>query len=188
MKNLTIKIELGNIKALDKQIDYVDKMLKMKTDKDFQQYIQDKCMKTLEEITNQRLVGGTTNDLEFDLYKKSNHIKESEDGFILYNDAKIPADKYNIIPFDTSGYPDGKFNVALAFEYGTGIVNTTNITKSSSHKKLGDKWYLPKSVMGESHILTSGYKGFEIYRYTAIEITKKLKSWVNDYYTKNGGK
>ena len=31
---------------------------------------------------------------------------------------------------------------------------------------------------------TYGYAGFEIYRFSAIEIQKNLKKWVNEYFRK----
>ena len=63
----------------------------MKTDINFQKYIQQKCMEALERIMNIRLVGGTTNDDAISIYRSSNHIIEDVNGFIIYNDAKIPA-------------------------------------------------------------------------------------------------
>lgn len=185
---LKFNINIGNKEALENHIIYVDRLLKMKTDVKFQNYIKSKCMETLNTVINSRLNDNNTNVNEIELYKQSNHIVDIEDGsgFILYNDAQIPADTYNIRPFDTSGYPNGMFSVALAFEYGTGVLDTTNISKSPSHKRLKDMWYLPKNVLGGSQMLTKGYPGYEIYRYTEIEIKKRLKSWVNSYFLKKG--
>lgn len=194
-----LKIDM-NVKGLDKlekHIQYVQRMANMKTDKTFQSYIKNKCMEALNQVMNERLTGGTTNDDAISLYRSSNHIIDDLNGFIIYNDAKIPADMYNTLPFDTSGYPNGEFSIALAFEYGTGIVgsssygsskgyvyNDTNNSKSRSHRKLGNEWYLPAKVHGVSGIKTSGYMGFEIYRFTADKIQKNLPRWVNEYYNK----
>ena len=196
---LKIQPKVDNLEGLRKIIDYVEKMSKMATNEEFQKFVQDKCMKTVQHITNQRLVGGTTNDEEMGLYISSHKIAPFKNGVILYNDAKIPADKYNTLPFDTSGYPNGEFSIALAFEYGVGVVGISNYglekgyiyndllsSKSKSHQKHIQEWYLPHNVMGESGILTGGYSGFEIYRYTAIEIENHLREWVNEFYERQG--
>lgn len=183
---LKYKIEVLNLKGLNKHIDYVNKMLNMKTDKSFQRFIQEKCWNTLQEVMNERLIGGTTNDDQIELYKNSNHIVEDKEGFIIYNDAKIPADYYNILPFDTSSYPSGMFSIALAFEYGVGIIGENTNNPNAWQYNLGDYnfgWYLPKNVYGKSGISTAGYMGFEIYRFTADRIKMRLSKWVNEYYS-----
>lgn len=194
---LNIGIDIKGLDKLQKHIDFVNKLLKMKTDKSFQKFIQNKVMDVAKMITDKELTGGTSNDEEIGLYKSSHHIQDIDNGFILYNDAKIPADKYNILPFDTSGYPNGQFSIALAFEYGVGIVGSgsyTNdkfepwqynvISTSKSTHKNENGWYLPKSVYEQSGILYSGYQGFGIYRNIAIEIENKLNDWVIEYYKK----
>lgn len=195
-----VDIKIDNLKGLNTHIKYVDKLLSLKDDKQFQRYFQQKFLETVNKVANDRIIGGTTNDEEIDLYKSSNKIQEIEDGFILYNDAKIPADFYNTLPFDTSGYSSGQFSIALAFEYGTGMVavgnydnkyfnpwqyDSTSKTKSKHHKN--NSWYLPKNVYGESGVKTYGYKGFEVYRYTAEEIQAQMPKWLNDYFKKYGG-
>lgn len=178
----------------------VSKVLQL-TDKDFQKYLQEKVLQTVRLISEEKLVKGiTNNDDEIDIYKENHKIRELENGFELYNDTQIPADKYNTIPFDTSGYPNGMFSVALAFEYGTGVVgisdygvkngyvyNDIGNTKSKSHRKFGDKWYLPVNVNGYSGVISSGYEGFEIYRYTAIEVENQIDNWTMDYLTNGKG-
>lgn len=179
---LKVKTEVLNLKGLENHIQYVNKMLKMKTDRKFQKFIQDKCMETLNKVIDERLVGGTTNDNAISLYKSSNHIQEETDGFIIYNNAKIPAQAK-----DTTGYPSGQFSIALAFEYGVGIIGQ-NTPDPNNHawayniKGYNFGWYY-KGEDGYYHE-TGGYQGFEIYRYTADRIMQNLKSWVNEYYKK----
>lgn len=175
------KVEVLNLKGLNKHIDYVNKMLNMKTDKSFQRFIQEKCWNTLQEVMNERLVGGTTNDNQIELYKNSNHLIEDKEGFIIYNDAKIPADAK-----DPTTYPSGMFSIALAFEYGVGIIGENTNNPNAWEYNINDYnfgWYLPRSVYGETGILTAGYTGLEIYRYTADRIKIRLSKWVNEYYS-----
>ena len=179
---LKVSCEIKGLKELESKIEYIKRLSQMKTDKEFQKFIQDKVLKTVEKISRERLYGATTNEEEIEEYIKNHKIREYDDGFELYNDYKIPADKYNMLPFDTSGYPEGMFNVAIAFEYGVGIIDTSGITRSKSHYRLGNEWYLPKNVNGSSGILTQGYEGQGIYRYTRIEVENNLPKWVKEYF------
>ena len=180
---INISVKVNSINKLNKHIQYVEKLAKMKTDVRFQKYIQDRVLYTVNRITEQRLVGGTTNDAEIELYKDSNQIRETNDGFILFNDASIPANAK-----DPSTYPNEEFPIALAFEYGVGIIgsNTTNPNAWQYNVKgYNFGWYY-QDEDGEYKI-TGGYQGFEIYRYTAKEIETMLPKWVNDYFRKYGG-
>lgn len=167
-----IKVEMKGLDKLDKHIDYVNKMLKMKTDEKFQKFIQDKCMQTLKKVMNERLTffGQTVEN-----YKANNFIQEEPDGFIIYN--------HTMVETNSEGY-GGEFSIALAFEYGTGIVGAENPKENAwayninGHKS---RWVYFKN---EQFWWTKGYEGFEIYRYTAIEIEKNLSKWVNEYYRK----
>ena len=199
---LSLDFDIQTKKKLDKLYAYVDGLKKMETDPDFQAEIKKHCMDTLTQVMNDNLTGGTTNDEFIELYMGSNYIEDLNTsngfkGFIMYNNAKIPADTYSAYPFDTSGYPEGQFSIALAFEYGVGVLgeatnvvgsnytyNDLNHSKSESHKMYGNQWYLPYFVNFTSGELTSGYAGFQIYTLTAREITKKLPEWVNEYMEK----
>ena len=91
-----------------------------------------------------------------------------------------------ISPENASNYPDG-FSIALAFEYGTGLIGQGN-------PKIGAWQY---NVKGHEKgwvfsrygrfTFTRGYAGFEIYRYTAEAIKENLKQWIMDYIPKSGG-
>ena len=179
---LKISTNVTGLDKLEKHIQLVNRMIKMKSDKKFQKFIQNKCMETLNQVMAERLTGGTTNDDAIALYRGSNHIQEEPDGFIIYNNAKIPANAK-----DASGYPNGEFSIALAFAYGVGIIGQ-NTPDPNNHawaynlKGYNFGWYYTGSD-GKSH-QTGGYQGFEVYRFTADRIQKNLNSWVNEYFSK----
>lgn len=182
---LKISTNIDSAKKIDKHLKLVKKMLLMKTDKDFQKYIQTKSMETLEKTINSRIqIGSTTNDDSINLYKMSNHLIETDDGFILYNDAKIPANVSGV-QNNILNYPNGEFSIALAFEYGVGIVGMNTINPNAWEYNINNYnfgWILPQNVLGEKRIRYMGYTGFEIYRFTAIEIQNQLPKWVENYY------
>ena len=124
---ISVRVSAVNKKALDEHINFVKKLLLMKTDKKFQKYIQDKCKETVERLTNELMqYSGTT----VDAYKNNHKIKETATGFILYNDTVVESGDY------------GTFPIALAFEYGTGIVGSQNAKEGAwayninNHKNL----------------------------------------------------
>ena len=176
---LNIKVVSNDLDKLKGTITLVKKLAKVQSDEEFRKYIQDKCMQTLNLVMNQRLSGGTTNDEFIGLYKSSNHIVTNDKGFVIYNDAKIPVEGKV-----SENYPNGEFNIALAFEYGTGITGEGTYTEDKfkawdyNVNNYNFGWYYKKN--GEV-LHTYGYMGFEIYRNTAIEIENNIQNWVDEY-------
>jgi hypothetical protein len=190
--DLHIGTNVDSIKKIEERLKFLERISLLQKDRAFQLEIQKKCLDTLYEVMNRRINSGTTNTEEIELYRTSNHLVEIENGFIIYNDAKIPADKYNTLPFDTSGYPNGEFSIALAFEYGVGVVGISSygtsrgyiyndVGNSKSKRRKGDFWWLPNNVPVLGGERFRGYEGFEIYRFTAEEINKNMKNWVFEY-------
>lgn len=192
---LKVNCEIKGLKELEKKIEYVKQLSQMKTDKSFQKFIQDKAMEALNYVMNERLgTWFTTNDDSIDLYKNSNHIKELDDGFIIYNDAKIPAEVSGV-QNDVSNYSNGEFSIAMAFEYGVGIIGMSTGNPNAWEYNVNGYnfgWVLPNSV-AEMYGMPkgkefAGYQGFEIYRYTIERVKKDLPNWVNEYFSGGGSK
>ena len=189
---LNVDVNIDSIKKLEKHIKFVEKLLKMKTDVKFQKYIQNKCLETVKKVSYQR-IGSNTNEEYIEEYISRHQIREVSDGFVLYNDLTIPAilsTKSTKNQDNSQGvvrnYENG-FSIALAFEYGTGLVGQENAVQGAwdyNVNNYGDKGWYYKPLNGEA-IRTRGYQGFEIYRYTAEEIKSMLPKWVNDYLSRN---
>jgi len=173
-------VTITGLEELNKHIEFVKKLAKMKTDTSFQKFMQDKCLQTVNRIARESL-GGTTNDEYISEYILRNKIEEKSDGFILYNDLVIPA----VIASARSGYEEG-FPLALAFEYGVGIVGQNNPVNGAWQYNVHNYqngWYYKDMSTGEA-IHTYGYQGAEVYRKTAMEVQNQLSNWVNEYYSK----
>jgi len=184
---LSIKGTVDNLEGLKKYIEYIEKVQNMPTNLEFREYIKLRCIEALEKVMNERL-GGTTNDDSIEEYKKSNFVEDTKDGFILFNNAKIPANVKGI-QNDISNYDNGMFNLALAFEYGVGIVGMATGNPNAWEYNVQNYnfgWYLPNEVADRYNIPRgqefAGYKGLEIYRYTAYEINSNLGKWIDEYY------
>ncbi len=188
---LKVNFEIKGLKELDKKIEYIKKLSQMKNDKDFQKFIQDKSMEALEFVMNERLgTWMTTNDDSIELYRSSNHLREMEDGFVIYNDAKIPANVKGV-QNDLSNYKDGEFSIAMAFEYGVGIIGMSTDSPNSWEYNVNNYnfgWVLPGEIANMYGIPKgsefAGYQGFEIYRYTTERIKRYLPRWVEEYFRK----
>ena len=196
---LNISTNIQGLSKLQKQIDFVEKMLNMKTDSKFQKYIQSKCLEAVNKISQERIyLHNTTNTEMRSEYLKNNKIRELEDGFIIYNDTYVTV--------DNPSYEGGIFSIALAFEYGVGIIGEQNPVIGAwqydvngnlvfdengdyirgwwiSKTKNGSNPYVKESKNGNA-VVTQGYQGMEIYRYSAEYIKKNLQKWVEEYYRK----
>lgn len=168
---------IPKVDGLDKlkaYIKYVEKFSTMKTDAKFQKFIQNKFLETVRKITIQRSSNGELSTM----YNENHKIRETNGGFILYNDT--------IVETESEGY-GGKFSIALAFEYGTGLVGEENPKVGAwqynvnGHEK---GWTFYEN--GTFHF-TRGFEGYEIYRYTLEEIKANLRKWVLEYNPKDGG-
>ena len=188
---LNVKTNVQGLKEFENHIDFVEKMLRMKTDTNFQKFIQEKVLENVNRVARER-IANTTNDEYIEEYILRNSIREESDGFVLYNNFTIPAilTTRNTRNQDRSmgmvrNYDNG-FNLALAFEYGVGIIGQSNPVIGAwdyNINNYGEEGWYYKTPSGES-IRTQGYQGAEVYRFTAIEVKSKLKDWVNEYYRK----
>lgn len=180
---LKISTNVSGLKELQREINRVESIINLKNDKSFNQFLKDKFMEVARRITNERLIGGTTNDMAIEKYKSSHHIIDDTNGFILYNDCTVPAETS-----DPDKYPNGEFSVALAFEYGVGIVGEGTYDGKYFNpwqynvNNYNFGWKYP-TENGE-YDTTYGYMGFEIYRYIAEEINNNLAKWYDEYYRK----
>lgn len=180
-----IEVTIDGENLLDEFIKKVDFIKYYGIDENLKEYLKNKVEKTYVEVMNEKLTGGTTMDEYISLYKTSYHIINADNGFILYNDALIPQEEINAK--NKQSYPKG-FSVAMAFEYGTGVVGmTTGNPNSWEYDKhnYGAKGWSFRNSNGEE-ITTSGFIGFEIFRYTADRVNRNLPLWMKEYYSKKG--
>lgn len=178
---LKINASVDKLEDLRKYIDRVNGLARIKNDVKFQKFIKNKCLETVRKISDMRLTGGTTNDELIEEYKSRHKIRDFSGGFVLYNDTILPTSMISTKHLED--YPNG-FSIALAFEYGVGIVGQTNPVPNAWEYNLKDYnfgWYYQKY---DEIFHTYGYSGFEIYRYTAEEIQRNLNNWIDEYEKK----
>lgn len=183
---LEIKTEVKNLDALKNHIKIVKGLQSMITDKSLQQFIKEKCLETVKQVTEERLVGGTTDDEYIEEYKSNHKLADTINGFVLYNNTTIPTEMLPISEQNANNYPNG-FNIALAFEYGIGIVGQNAPVEGAWEYNVNNwnfAWYYQKEGQLFS---TYGYAGFEIYRFTAEKIKQDLSKWIVEYQNRKSG-
>lgn len=171
---LQVKLEVKTLNKLKNHIEYIKLYNSLGTDKGFEKYMQDKFLETVNKISVRDL---PESELSI-VYIGNNKIRPFEGGFELYNDTYVDT--------ESEGY-DGKFSIALAFEYGTGLVGMENPKENAWQYNVNQHekgWTYFKD--GEFHF-TRGFEGFEIYRKTKEEIENNLLKWVKQYKKKDGG-
>ena len=186
-----IDVKVRNIEYLDKYIRVVSIMAESSSNESWQNFLQDKVLDLARKITDEKLIGGTTNDIYISEYKGSHKISKNKDGFILYNDATV--EPVTSTPDD---YPNG-FSVALAFEYGVGVqaIGSYNddvfkpweYNMSRKANKEYGFWALPNDSIPNAQYtndnvpITFGHDGFEIYRNIAIESNNNMVKWFGEW-------
>lgn len=184
---LKISSKITGLDKLQKEIKKLEQLISLNKYNEWNTFLKSKVMALAQDITNEYLVGGTTNDMAIEKYKSSHHIKNTDNGFILYNDCTIMADSKN-----PSTYPNEEFNIALAFEYGVGIVGEGTYDKGKTKfkpweynvNKYNFGWKYPTENGDYLYDTTYGYQGFEIYRHIAEESQNNMQKWYNEYMEK----
>lgn len=174
---------LKDTNALDKTLKTIHGLY----DENFKKYLVDKVLETIDQVVVERITAfRTDNDEYLGEYLRSNKYKMTTKGFIVYNDAKVDIPPEYSKQSTIAKYPDGKFNVAMAFEYGTGIVGLTNPVDGHWEYNVNDynDGWKYKNSTGVHH--TYGSRGYEIYRFTAIKVNQNLRKWMTEYIQKRG--
>ena len=198
---LRIELEIDSLEKLEKHIAYVNKFVALGKTKDFQDFIQKKCLETVKSYARKRLMG-TTNQEYYQEYIDTIFIRENDDpekGFEIVSNLVVEKPTTH----HSKGY---RFSISMAFEYGTGIIGigsadapsnyrynvNENYVNYNDEKVLG--WWIPIEKSGDSVIygtsrsgkavITRGYEGMEIFRFASAEIMSQLPKWIKDFQRK----
>lgn len=186
---INTKIAITNFSAIDNQI---SKIKIIKSDQSsLMEFLKVKFLKALNETIDERLInvsngeqGGVTDSEYFEEYKLRNKFMDIPNGFILYNDTVIPQSMLPIRSKKTlANYPNG-FSLALAFEFGVGIVGENAPVEGAwEYNVAKHNFYWTYEKYGKKYA-TYGYKGMEIYRFTVAKIKDNINDWIKEYFGK----
>lgn len=163
------------IKGLEETVVYLENLKDLYSNRNFINFIKQKCLKTVKYQTDVRL--SSLVDLNSALlsnYRNNHKTVDTENGFILYNDLM------------NDGWVEYDFSIAEAVEYGIGIKGLgTGITASGNGYQYdinshGDTGWVYKDKDGKT-VWTKGYEGRNVYYYTYLEIMSKMESWIDEF-------
>ncbi len=175
---INVSTKINSIDKLQRYIYCVNVLNGKETDNDFMDFLKQKFMRTLNDVIDVNLKDGTTNDEYIEEYKKNNIIEDTSDGFVLYNHTM--ADISEMSPHTQAKYPNG-FSIALAFEYGVGIVGENNAKMGAWEYNVNKHNFAWRYKKDGQIYSTYGYEGMEIYRKTVTLINGSMKSWLFEY-------
>lgn len=181
-------INVNSIRKLDTVLKRVNKMLDIVNSDEFKEYIKQKVLELLED--EQKYLVGDEDDENViiksehvSIYKASHHTEDVAGGFILYNDAVVVAETSH-----PENYEGGIFPLALAIEYGTGIVAEVGSYSAGVFEpweynvhEYNGYWVLPDGR------LSSGNEPYEIYSNVALKTVEQYGNWVTSYLKEKGG-
>lgn len=175
---IKIDTKINSLEKIQKYMYFINVLNGKENNEDFMNFLKEKFMRTLNDVIDVNLKNGTTNDEFIEEYKKNNKIEDTSNGFVLYNHTM--ADISELSPKTQANYPNG-FSIALAFEYGVGIVGENNAKQGAWEYNVNKHNFAWKYKKDGQIYSTYGYEGMEIYRKTATLINGSMKSWIFEY-------
>jgi len=170
---INVKVDVKGLKELENTIKKIDSLIQLQKNVNMQTWFQEKCLETVNEVAKRRV---TFTGETVDRYLANNKLEKLENGFVIYNDTYVESNSKEF---------GGKFSIALAFEYGTGLVGAERAKDGAWRYNINnydDGWLYFKN--NKVHF-TRGYEGFEVYRFAKIEIEKNMNKWIEDYLKNN---
>lgn len=163
-----------NLNGLVDTIESLNKIKDIHSNPRFIEFLKNKCMLEVKYQTDIRL--SSLVDLKSALlsnYRNNHKIRNTTNGFILYNDLSRSWLKYD-------------FSIAQAVEYGIGVIGQgTGITAIDDGweydiNKHGLEGWIYKDEEGKTH-RTAGYEGRNVYYYTYLGILNQMEKWTWEF-------
>ena len=107
---INVKVDVKGLKELENTIKKIDSLIQLQKNVNMQTWFQEKCLETVNEVAKRRV---TFTGETVDRYLANNKLEKLENGFVIYNDTYVESNSKEF---------GGKFSIALAFEYGTGLL------------------------------------------------------------------
>jgi hypothetical protein len=178
-----VKISSTGYDTLIKELEVIEESL---TSPEFMEFIGNKAMKLLQEITLENLSYATQEELDTSYYYSEHKLKIEGNKIILYNNSEVNIETKNMSE-ETKAHYIGGLSLAKIVEYGigyTGAINTEILPDSgewaydvNNHGYKG--WYF-KDWQGNV-FWTNGFEGKLIFYKLKQQIEVKISSWIKEY-------
>ena len=189
---LSISTNVQGLEKLQKELTRIEKIVKLQNDKAMlNERLAQEMVKIVRNVAIQRLSLVSTSNEEYkNMYLSNNKYRIDGNKIIIYNDLCIVSPKSKVSD-------EYIFCIALAFEYGTGVIGKENpkvgawaydVNKDKNRAFIDGKqlegWWIPAEQAGGvptlatsksgKAVVVQGYEGMEIYRFAQEEIIKQL--------------
>ena len=189
---LSISTNIQGLDKLQKEITRLEKIVKLQKEKTMlNERLAQEMVKIVRNVAIQRLSLVPTSNEEYkNMYFSNNKYRIKGNKIIIYNDLCFVSPKSKVSD-------EFMFCIALAFEYGTGVIGKENpkigawaydVNKDKNRAfidgKQLDGWWIPAEQAGSvptlatsksgKAVVVQGYEGMEIYRFAQEEIIKQL--------------
>lgn len=187
MPTYTVNFSVSGFKKMGNKLDQLEKIL---TSKEIYEYIAEKCMKILNEITIERLSTYSKEDIDTSYYASRHQYKIEGSTIYIFNDSKIDISSKNMSEITKAKYP-AQLSLAKIVEYGIGYTGA-NFTLTPDGSPLpndnweydinnhGSKGWYYTDEKGEV-VWTNGFAGRLIFNELAVKVKKNARRWVTEY-------
>ena len=191
MPTYTVNLSIKGIKTLREKLKAIEKLL---TDKKIYEYIAEKCMKELNEITLEKLTTVDEENIDTSYYASRHQYKIEGNIIYIYNDSTIDISSKNMSEVTKAKYP-AQLSLAKIVEYGIGYTGANFTVIPEGTALPSDNWEYDVNNHGYKGwyytdengevIWTNGFEGRLIYHELVSRIKRNASKWISEYIGKN---
>lgn len=191
MPTYTVNLSVKGIKTLREKLKAIEKLL---TDKKIYEYIAEKCMKELNEITLEKLTTVDEENIDTSYYASRHQYKIEGNTIYIYNDSTIDISSKNMSEVTKAKYP-AQLSLAKIVEYGIGYTGANFTVIPEGTALPSDNWEYDVNNHGYKGwyytdengevIWTNGFEGRLIYHELVSRIKRNASKWISEYIGKN---
>lgn len=191
MPTYTVNLSIKGIKTLREKLKSIEKLL---NDKKIYEYIAEKCMKELNEITLEKLTTVDEENIDTSYYASRHQYKIEGNIIYIYNDSTIDISSKNMSEVTKAKYP-AQLSLAKIVEYGIGYTGANFTVIPEGTALPSDNWEYDVNNHGYKGwyytdengevIWTNGFEGRLIYHELVSRIKRNASKWISEYIGKN---
>ena len=187
MATYTVKFSVAGFKKLEGKLAQIEEIL---SSKELYEYIAERCMKALNEITLQKLSSYGKENIDTSYYASRHQYKIEGSTIYIFNDSKIDISSKNMSETTKSKYP-AQLSLAKIVEYGIGYTGANFTVVPEGSPLRNDEWEYDVNNHGYrgwyytdengNIIWTNGFAGRLIFNELAIRVKKNARRWITEY-------
>ena len=187
MPTYSVKFSVAGFKNLDDKLAQIEEIL---SSKELYEYIAEKCMKALNEITLEKLSSYDKENIDTSYYASRHQYKIEGSTIYIFNDSMIDISSKNMRETTKAKYP-AQLSLAKIVEYGIGYTGANFTVVPEGSPIRNDEWEYDVNNHGYrgwyytdengNIIWTNGFAGRLIFNDLAIRVKKNVRRWITEY-------